>query len=308
LQFIKKRFPDSSIDWFVDSQFANLLDGCPDIDNIISLNIKEIKKKKSISQLFKTLRKLRRIKKYDQVFDLQGLIKSAIITRFIPAEERIGFDRKSVREKLATYFYSKKYYFPYHQNVIERYTGLIASSLKIEINSLDIDEKRPFFNLSQTRFANNEPNIVIILGASFKSKIYPVDKYAQIVESLQANFIALWHSKEEFKMAKKLSSLSDRVSIVKSQSFYTLKKIIINSDLIIGGDTGPTHIAWALNKSSITIFGATPIQRNCFVTKKNLAISPGNKVNPYKINRKDFSIRDISSSEISLLAKRLLNL
>jgi len=118
LQFIKKRFPDSSIDWFVDSQFANLLDGCPDIDNIISLNIKEIKKKKSISQLFKTLRKLRRIKKYDQVFDLQGLIKSAIITRFIPAEERIGFDRKSVREKLATYFYSKKYYFPYHQNVI----------------------------------------------------------------------------------------------------------------------------------------------------------------------------------------------
>ena len=48
LQFIKKKFPDASIDWFVDNQFATLLDDCIEIDNVIELDIKKIKQKRSL--------------------------------------------------------------------------------------------------------------------------------------------------------------------------------------------------------------------------------------------------------------------
>jgi heptosyltransferase-1 len=306
LQFIKKKFPDASIDWFVDNQFATLLDDCIEIDNVIKLDIKKIKQNKSLILLFKTLRKLQTFKKYDYVFDLQGLIKSAVITRFIPSRERIGFDKNSTRERFASHFYSKKYQFPYHENVVMRYINIVASALDICVNEREIKCKKPFFNLPPKKAREDKPKILIVLGASFDSKIYPVDKYAQIVNALQANFVALWHSKKEFEMAKRLQSLSGSLSITKCKNFSELKQLVINSDLVIGGDTGPTHIAWALNIPSVTIFGSTPLERNCFITDKNLAISSGNKVNAYKINKKDFSINLIKPESILSLIKRLL--
>jgi len=306
LQFIKKKFPNSSIDWFVDKQFAALLDDCIEIDNVIKLDIKKIKQNKSLIILFKTIRKLRALKKYDYVFDLQGLIKSAVITRSIPARERIGFDKNSIREKFASYFYTKKYYFPYHENVVMRYVNIVASALDISVIEREIKYKKPFFNLSSNKARNDKPNILIVLGASFDSKIYPVDKYAQIVNSLQANFVALCHSKKELQMAERLHSLSKSLSITKCENFSELKHLVINSDIVIGGDTGPTHIAWALNIPSITIFGSTPLKRNCFITDKNLAISYGNKVNAYKINKQDFSINLIKPELILSLIKGLL--
>ena len=306
LQFIKKKFPDTSIDWFVDNQFAALLDDCIEIDNVIKLDIKKIKQNKSLILLFKTLRKLQTLEKYDCVFDLQGLIKSAVITRFIPARDRIGFDKNSTRERFASYFYSKKYQFPYHENVVMRYVNIVASALDIPVTEREIKYKKPFFNLLSNKAKKDKPSILIVLGASFDSKIYPVDKYAQIANALQANFVALWHSKKEFEMAERLQSLSEGLSIIKCENFSELKQLVINSDVVIGGDTGPTHIAWALNIPSITIFGSTPLERNCFITNKNLAISSGNKVNVYKINKQDFSIKLIKPELILSLIKGLL--
>lgn len=48
-------------------------------------------------------------------------------------------------------------------------------------------------------------------------------------------------------------------------------------DLIIGNDSGPTHLAFALNRPSITIFGATPSYRNAFKTNINKIIDTGKK-------------------------------
>jgi len=306
LQFIKKKFPDASIDWFVDNQFSTLLDDCIEIDNVIKLDLKKIKQNKSLILLFKRLRELKTFKKYDYVFDLQGLIKSAVITRFIPAKQRVGFDKKSIREKFASYFYTKKYYFPYHENVVMRYINIVASALDIPVSEHEIKCKKPFFNLSSKKAREGKPIILIVLGASFDSKIYPVDKYAQIVNALQANFVALWHSNKELAMAERLQSLSKGAKITKCENFSELKKLVINSDLVIGGDTGPTHIAWAFNIPSVTIFGSTPLERNCFITDKNLAISHGNKVDAYKINKQDFSINLIKPELILSLIKRLL--
>jgi len=307
LQFIKKKFPDTSIDWFVDNQFAALLDDCIEIDNVIKLDIKKIKQNKSLILLFKTLIKLQTLEKYDCVFDLQGLIKSAVITRFIPARDRIGFDKNSTRERFASYFYSKKYQFPYHENVVMRYVNIVASALDIPVTEREIKYKKPFFNLLSNKAKKDKPSILIVLGASFDSKIYPVDKYAQIINALQANFVALWHSKKEFEMAERLQFLSGSLSITKCKNFSELKQLVINSDLVIGGDTGPTHIAWALNIPSITIFGSTPLERNCFITDKNLAINSGNEVNAYKINKQDFSINQIMPKDIVQLIRKILN-
>jgi len=306
LQFIKQYFSDCIIDWVVDNQFAEVLDDCDEINNVIKLNIKEIKANKSIPMLLVLIKKLRDLGKYDMVIDLQGLIKSSIVARLISANERVGFDKDSIREKFAANFYSKSYRFPYHENVILRYVGLVAACLEIKITEKEILNKRSLYNIQPTRDTRTKPNIVIILGASFSSKIYPVEKYIEIVNSLDANFIAVWHSQDEFIMAEKIKLQKSQVEITRCKNFSELKNTIINSDITIGGDTGPTHLAWALNKPSVTIFGSTPMERNCFITVKNLAISAGKKINPYKIDKKDLSIGMIDSKIVISTIKKLL--
>jgi len=306
LQFIKQNFSDCIIDWVVDNQFAEVLDDCDEINNVIKLNIKEIKANKSIPMLLVLIKKLRDLGKYDMVIDLQGLIKSSIVARLISANERVGFDKDSIREKFAANFYSKSYRFPYHENVILRYVGLVAACLEIKITEKEILNKRSLYNIQPTRDTRTKPNIVIILGASFSSKIYPVEKYIEIVNSLDANFIAVWHSQDEFIMAEKIKLQKSQVEITRCKNFSELKNTIINSDITIGGDTGPTHLAWALNKPSVTIFGSTPMERNCFITVKNLAISAGKKINPYKIDKKDLSIGMIDSKIVISTIKKLL--
>ena len=75
---------------------------------------------------------------------------------------------------------------------------------------------------------------------------------------------------------------------------------------MIGSDTGPTHMAWALNIPSITLFGPTPGYRNTYITNVNKTIESESEVNPSKINRSDDSIKNIKVSDISKLAEELL--
>jgi len=260
LQFIKKKFPNAQVDWIVDESFQDALKDNPHINEIIPISIKKIKKTKSLKGLFKAIKKLRQLASYDYVFDLQGLIKSSLVARLIPSKNRIGFDKNSIREKLASFFYTKKYFFPYHENVIKRYCFLLNQALELNIDDDDILRKESFFNVKKT--TKKDSLVVLVLGASFESKIYPIEKYLLIAKAIDANFIAIWKSDSERIMAQKLAKKSKNIIVSENLSLSELKKLISIASLVIGGDTGPTHLAWAMNKPSITLFGCTPMERN----------------------------------------------
>ena len=85
----------------------------------------------------------------------------------------------------------------------------------------------------------------------------------------------------------------------------TLKAVIQKSDLLIGNDTGPTHMVWALNRPSVTFFGPTPVSR-IYQTAINRVVNSSSKVNPHKRNKHDLSIMDIDENEIINISKTLL--
>ena len=312
LQFIKQHLPDSSIDWIVEEGFKDILINNPDIDNIHSVNIKKAKKNKSLSLLFKEFKKLRELPKYDVVIDAQGLIKSAIVARIIPSVKTFGFDKNSLRESFAAKFYTDTYNINYDENIIMRNIGLVSSALDITVSSDDILNKKPFLfsnsHISFDSFSNAKVNIVLIPGASFKSKVYPVDQYAQVANELSsvANFTALWGDKLEKEMAEKIQKDAPSVHISDKLTLNELKAIIEKTDLLIGGDTGPTHMAWSLNTPSITLFGSTPGYRNTYITSANQILESKSQVDPYKINKNDFSIKTIKASDIVTKAKEFL--
>ena len=135
--------------------------------------------------------------------------------------------------------------------------------------------------------------------------MYSKEKFASIVNSLDENFLIAWGSEEEKNIANFISQNSKAI-ILPKLDLNSLKAIISKVDLVIGNDTGPTHMAWALNVASITLFGNTPAYRNTYLTNINKTIKSKSMVNPFKLDKNDFSINEIDEQEIIKMAKELL--
>ena len=108
-------------------------------------------------------------------------------------------------------------------------------------------------------------------------------------------------------MAEEIKSQAPNVSICEKLSIDSLKLLISQIDLVIGPDTGPTHMAWALNVPSITIFGPTPGYRNTCITRINKIIESDSIVDINKIDKNDNSIKNIKVRDVVKIAKKLLN-
>ena len=130
--------------------------------------------------------------------------------------------------------------------------------------------------------------------------------FVGLINLINANYFVLWGNNQEKLLAEKIKHLAPQVKICEKLSVDSLISLIYQVDLVIGPDTGPTHMAWAVNVPSITIFGPTPSYRNSYVTNINKVIESNSIVNPYKIDKNDFSIKDITVNDIGRIAQLLL--
>ena len=310
LQFINKQYPKAEVDWFVEKRFKGVLENNPHINQIQQINLKSAKESKSFFLFWKELRKIRKLGKYDLVIDMQGLIKSALVARMIRSDTTFGFDKDSSRESLATIFYDQKYKIDYANNVIERNLSLAGYALKFSFDKKDILSKKVFLYPSQRfsfhHLSNSEKNILLIPGSSYPAKSYSIEKFVELTKQINANFLTIWGSEKERVIANEIKQLSSNVDVLEELSLDGLISLISQVDLVIGPDTGTTHMAWALNIPSITLFGPTPGYRNTYVTSVNKIIESNSEVDPNKIDKSDYSINNIKVNDISKLAQKLL--
>jgi heptosyltransferase I len=309
LQFIKDKFPNYQIDWIVEESFKDILKNNPHIDNILTVNLKSIKKKKS--NIFSQLKLLNKYgkNKYDIVIDAQGLIKStivsAIVGKRIVGSKVVGFDKNSIREGIASWFYDETVSIGYDKNTIDRNVAVLTQPFKIDVTSKDIIEKEKFlFSSTNKNTINGEYNLFVI-GSTWESRNYPKNQFVQIANELKIITYIIWGSDEEYEKAIWMEKQSPYLKILPKDSLDNLKNVISKSKLLIGNDTGPTHMAWGLNIPSITIFGPTPINR-VYITPINKVIKSSSKIDHFKLDKNDFSISEIKVENIVKIAKMLI--
>ena len=307
LQFIKKHYPESVIDWVVEKRFKGILENNPHINQIHTVNLNKVKRDKSLKLFFTEVAKVRKFGQYDVVIDLQGLIKSVIITKFISSRKIVGFDQNSNRERLASFFYNQKVTIRRDKNTIERYAELISEALRIQITKDDITNKELYLFSKSNIFIPQTPYIVFVIGSTWESRKYPKEKYVQVANAIKKDCLVVWGSEQEKERAEWLSSESNYVQVMPKLSLDDLKHVISHASLLIGNDTGPSHMSWALNIPSIILFGPTPIER-AFQTPTNKVLKSSSKINHMKLNKKDFSIKEISVNDIVKMAKHLLQI
>lgn len=308
LQYIKQSYPDVIIDWVVEEAFVQILEGNPHIDNILPLNLKLIKKKKS--NLFGQIRQIREYAKnhYDVIIDAQGLLKSAITAKLISSKYSIivGFNKDSIRESIASWFYRQKVSIAYDENTIDRNVKVLCEYFNIEPSSQTIINKHPFlFFQEDEKLTINGEYMVFVIGSTWESRNYPKEKFVEIANALQMPACVSWGSEEEHQKALWMEKESEYIKALPKMNLNGLKQTIAHAKLLIGNDTGPTHIAWGLNIPSITIFGPTPINR-VYITPINKVIKSESEVDHYKLDKNDFSITQIDAKEIVSIALQLL--
>ncbi len=306
LQFIKKSYPDATITWIVEETFFPILTVAKYLDKIEYVNLKKFKKEKSFTLLHEEYKKLKAMNNFDIVIDMQGLIKSAIVARILSSHTH-GFDKNSTRESLASFFYKTTTAIAYEANVIQRNAKVVSDALAIKITHEAIINKESLFRITKKfQLQKEKKNIAFVIGASWPSKIYPKEKILKLCNALQENAYIIWGNEQEYADAKWIAKHSKYATIAPKCSLDELVSFISHMDLLIGNDTGPTHMAWAQNIPSITLLGPTT-NRMIGQTPKNIAIKSPSNVNINKIDKNDFSIKEIDEQSIIVKAKELLH-
>ena len=297
LQFIKKHCPNAHITWLVDARFASLLKDHPLIDELVILPLKESFKKSY--KIIKTLGK------FDKIIDLQGLFKSAVVAKLL-GKEIYGFSKESVKEKIAARLYRHKFKIDYNENIIVRNLSLVGYALNFSFDRDEILKKSPCFEIvGKFKNESGKKRVLIAAFASEESKIY--DKFKDVIRLLDGCEIYLCYGSESEKTRAEAIISGTKAKLLEKLSIKDMIDFIASCDLVIGNDSGLTHLAWAVNRPSITLFGNRPSHRNAYVTDKNLVVDMGKEIDARSIDKNDFCIREIYPETVANFAKRLLN-
>ncbi|GAA7337747.1 lipopolysaccharide heptosyltransferase I [Helicobacter pylori] len=304
LALIKERFTNAQIEWFVDERFSAILEHSPYIDKLHPIALKSTLTTFNPLKIFKLFKSLRAYE-YDIVIDMQGLIKSALITQMLKAPKKVGFDCTSAREGLSAFFYSQKVSIAYNEPVLKRNFTLLSHALNLpkkeiseglrsrsKVFSYQDSPKIDALNLNE-----NKPKILFVLETSKINKTYPIERFKELALALE-NFqiCLLWHADED-KANALYDALKNQcdVLLLPKLTLNEVKVLLFKMDLIIGGDTGITHLAWALQKPSITLYGNTPMERFKLESPINVSLTGNSNANYHK---KDFSIQNIEPKKI----------
>ncbi|WP_154549603.1 lipopolysaccharide heptosyltransferase I [Helicobacter pylori] len=304
LALIKERFTDAQIEWFVDERFGAILEHSPYIDKLHPIALKSTLTTFNPLKIFKLFKSLRAYE-YDIVIDMQGLIKSALITQMLKAPKKVGFDCTSAREGLSAFFYSQKVSIAYNEPVLKRNFTLLSHALNLPKKEISegLNSRSKVFSYQDSpkidalNLNKNKLKILFVLETSKINKTYPIERFKELALALE-NFqiCLLWHASED-KANVLYGALKNQrdMLLLPKLTLNEVKALLFKMDLIIGGDTGITHLAWALQKPSITLYGNTPMERFKLESPINVSLTGNSNANYHK---KDFSIQNIEPKKI----------
>jgi heptosyltransferase-1 len=277
LAYLKSADPDMQIDWLVEQAFAPLLEDHPLINNLYRINLKAWRKsglQVSVHDLFRVIREVRK-SRYDYVLDLQGNAKSGVFTLTSGAPLRFGFDREAARESLnllatnrkvslgATDFHISDRSLAIAKAAFPEGTDLRpAGPLPVDDDAgLQIEKELAALNLVDSSV------VVLHYGTTWVTKHWPLVLWQglaiRLVDELGIRPVLTWGNDKELAAAQSIQHLcNDQAVIWPRGNLKELTALLARADLVVGGDTGPIHIAAAVGTPTVSIFRATDPSRN----------------------------------------------
>lgn len=268
---IHRFHPDARIDWVVESAFAALPAMNPAVSEVIPISWRKWRKSLGKPETREALRAFRgrlRAHEYDLILDCQGLIKSAAVVRMAKGRRRVGPDRASAREALASIAYDQKVPVPRDWHVVKRNRAIGAAALGYSLDEpARFGLQVPLLSPDEAPWLDGvrRPLAVLVTGASRDAKLWPEQQWIEVAVHLQKaglDLLWFWGSPAEEARARRLAEAATAaagavatVSVLPPfLSVRDAARVIQAARIVVGLDTGFTHLAGALGRPTIGIF------------------------------------------------------
>lgn len=301
LSALRRTFPRARITWLVDDRCQDLVEGHPDLDEVLVVPFKALEealKKRSwkgVGQTFSRLKRELRTRSFDLSIDLHGLAKSALLVWMAGARFRIGSANTTGMKECSGFFSQEIPPRPDDRHTVERNLSVIdflggpAQEVRFQLTISEAAQRRVREILVSAGRREQERLVVIHPGAGWLSRRWPVDRFAELINTLGltsglqlAVIGGAAGGSEEGRLFEQLFPLI-RVPVINLVNRLRLKELIAllkETDLFIGNEAGPLHLAAALDRPVVAIIGPTrpeltgPFGRKALIIRKPVSCSP----------------------------------
>ena len=253
--------PGATIDWVVEEGFSALPRLHPGVRNVVPVALRRWRRAMFSPATWRELRAARhkvRATSYDRVIDIQGLLKSAWVARWAHAPTS-GFDRDSARESRAARCYDRRFAVARTLHAIERNRRLAAVALEYEF------EGPPRFTLAVPQLGQAElkdlaargPYAVLLTNASRPTKLWPAPAWQQVEADLARRglrSLLVWGTQEEGAATRLRAQQMLQAHVAPRASLDQLAALLAGARVVVGIDTGLTHLAAAVGAPTVGIF------------------------------------------------------
>jgi heptosyltransferase-1 len=247
---------------------------------------------------------------YDAAIDFQGLIRSAVFARLSGVQARYGFSQP--RESVARWFYTSAvvaqgiHVIDQNLSLAQSVAGVPLKAPRVQFPYDEEAELRVSKDLATrgiTSFAILNP------GAGWGAKQWPADRYGAVAKQLaQEGLRSLINfGPGEENLAREVETASCGTAQAISLSLPDLIALTSHASLFIGGDTGPMHLAAALEIPVVAIFGPTdPARNGPFSTRSVVLRNPGSITDHSRHAEPDQGLLQITVEQVIAAAHQLI--
>jgi heptosyltransferase-1 len=251
--------PNARLAWLVEEAFAPLVRLHPTVDKVIPVAWRRWRKSlyapATLAEIANSLRVIR-ARRFDEVVDSQGLLRSALIARAARGR-RHGYDFNSIREPPAALFYDKRYRVGRDQHAIMRNRALTGLALGYR------PEGAPDYGLDRARLAAPGGRYAVLLHATARASKQWLEQnwiaLGRALAPLDVEFLLPWGDAEERTRSERIAAALPRARVSERQPLDALARLIAGAQFVVGVDTGLMHLAAALGVPLMAIFtGSKP--------------------------------------------------
>ena len=239
---LKHSFPGCRVTWVVEPRWAPLLEGNPFVDRVVHLD------RRTAAGLARVWRELRE-ERFDFAVDFQGLVKSALVASVARTERIFGFDRPVVREPLAALFYSDRVPAPAVHRVDRNLELAAAAGASTALYWFPMPPGRAEGELPAGAFVLASPL------SGWRAKQWPLDYYARLAKRLRREMGVPLVLNGPLAEREALAGVAD--TMLHLSSIEGLIDATRRAAAVVGVDSGPLHVAAALGRPGVAIFGPT---------------------------------------------------
>ena len=269
---IRRHYPDANIDWVVEEGYVGLVRMNPDVRRIIPIALRRWRKslfsaatRAEISHFRQQLK----LDAYDVVFDTQGLLKTSAVmrmARLAPDGQRVGLANAtegSGYEPLSRLFHTKSVTVGLHTHAVLRARQVAAQALGYIVDGVaDFNMHMPPLDAAELPvWLPDRPYAVFFHGTARAEKQWPASHWVQIARSLAEHGLPVllpWGNDAEKRSAVQLACEMSNASVLPRLPLMEAVLLAQRAALVIGVDTGLTHIAAAFNRPTIELYCDSP--------------------------------------------------